>query len=250
MKIVFAIVMMFALNVVKAQDVSIILKEALNSERALKEDAALEKYKAALSIEPDNVIALVKSAELNASIGDRQEGNKEKKIYYASAREAAQRALALASDNVDALYVMALSSAKMSDVETDKQQLVGFIRDAKNYAEKALAINPNHAKANYVLGKWHFDLVQQSWAKKALAKTLLGGLPDSKIEDAFLYMEKCKLLDQYFVANYFELAKAYKYDNKPAKAIAILEKLAKLPNRTANDATIKAAGKKMLDGMM
>jgi hypothetical protein len=58
------------------------------------------------------------------------------------------------------------------------------------------------------------------------------------------------LLDQYFVANYLNLAKAYKHDNKPAKAIEVLQKLVKLPNRTAADASLKAEGKKMLDEMI
>ncbi len=121
------------------------------------------------------------------------------------------------------------------------------MKNIKTYADKALAIDPNHARANVALVRWHSDMVQLSWAKRAAAKTFFGGMPNATIEDAVKYMEKSRTLDQYYVLNYLELAKAYKFDNKPAKAIEVLTKLQRLPNRTADDVTYKAEGKKLLE---
>jgi tetratricopeptide (TPR) repeat protein len=81
-------------------------------------------------------------------------------------------------------------------------------------------------------------------------KAFFGGMEDAKIEDAIMYMEKARVLDQYYVINYLDLAKAYKYDNKPAKAIEVLQKMLKLPNRTADDANYKEEGKKLLEELL
>jgi FimV-like protein len=89
-------------------------------------------------------------------------------------------------------------------------------------------------------------MVNLSGFKKAAVKLFYGGLPDGKIESAIAYFEKCRNLDPYFMLNYLDLAKAYVQDNKPPKAIEVLQKLVKLPIRTADDAAYKEEGKKML----
>ena len=89
-------------------------------------------------------------------------------------------------------------------------------------------------------------MVKLSGFKKAAVKLFYGGLPDGTLENAILYMEKCKLYDPYFVLNYWDLAKAYQQDNKPTKTIEVLQKLVKLPLRTLDDAGYKSEGQKLL----
>ena len=161
----------------------------------------------------------------------------------------ADKALAADANSADANYVRALAASKLTETETENKKIVADIKDARTYVDKALGFNPNHAKANYLLGKWNFDMVAMQWAKRAALKTLFGGIANATIEDAEKYMEKARTLEQYFVVDYLELAKAYKFDNKPEKAIEVLNKLVKLPNRTADDAALKAEGKQMLSEM-
>ena len=61
--------------------------------------------------------------------------------------------------------------------------------------------------------------------------------------------EKSRVIDPYFALDYLDLAKVYQYDHQPGKALDILNKLVKLPNRTFDDAAIKEEGRKMLEGM-
>jgi tetratricopeptide (TPR) repeat protein len=164
-------------------------------------------------------------------------------LYFQSALAFAQRALAVNANSDDANYVMAMASGKLTDVESENKKVVAYVKDVKMYADKALALNPNHAKANYTLGKWHLEMVNLSGFKKAAVKLFYGGLPDGKIELAITYFEKCKTLDQYFMLNYLDLAKAYIQDDKPPKAIEVLKQLVKLPLRTADDAALKEEGK-------
>jgi hypothetical protein len=233
-----------------AQDVNVLLKEASNLEKQLKEPEALEKYKQAAAIDSTNVPTLVKCTELDCNIGARQTDKNAKTNYYTNAKEYAQKALAVDPNNSDANYAMALVSSRLTEIEPEKKEMTEDVRQTKAYADKALLINPNNAKANYIEGKWHYDVVTLSWAKKTAEKTLYGGLPKGNIDSAIFYMEKCRKLDQYYARNYLDLAKAYQYTKRPTNVLEVLNKLVKLPNRTADDPALKEEGQKMLDQMM
>ena len=233
-----------------AQDVNILLKEASNFEKQLKEPEALEKYKQAALLDSTNVATLVKCTELNCSIGARQTDKNAKTNFYTAAKMYAQKAIAIDPNNADANYAMALVASRMTEIEAEKKQATEYVRQIKIYADKALAINSNSAKANYIEGKWHYDMITLPFFKKAEAKTLYGGLQKGNMDSAIFYMEKCRKLDQYFVRNYFDLAKAYQYTKQPTNALEVLNKLVKLPNRTADDAALKEEGQKLLDQMM
>lgn len=243
-----AVMLLFSARVF-AQDAAVLLKEGQNLDRALKEDEAFEKYKQVLLLSADNVPSLIRCAELSAGIGGRQTDKKAKKTYYDMSRDYADKALAINANSADANYVRAVAAGKQTEVEAENKKIVANVKDIKVYADKALDINPNHGKANYVLGKWHYEMVSIGWAKKAALKVFFGGMPEATIEDAVKYMEKARTLEPYFVLDYLDLAKAYKYNNKPAKAIEVLNQLIKLPNRTADDASLKSEGKKMLSEM-
>ncbi|MCW3080175.1 hypothetical protein [Segetibacter sp.] len=234
---------------VVAQDATVLLKEASNLERSLKDEQALDKYKSVLSSDPANLQSLIRSSEISSAIGSRQVDKKAKQEFYERAKDYADKALAINPNSADANYVRAVAAGKLAEVESENKKLVGHMKDIKTYADKALSFAPNHGKANYVLGKWNFDMATFSWAKKAAIKVLFGAIPDASLENAYKYMEKCKTLEPYYVLNFLDLAKAYKYDNQPAKAIPVLNQLVKLPTRTPDDVALKAEGKKLLSEM-
>ena len=69
-----------------AQDINLLLKEASNLEKQLKEPEALEKYKQIAGTDTTNIAVLVKCAELNCSIGARQTDKNAKANYYKDAQ--------------------------------------------------------------------------------------------------------------------------------------------------------------------
>jgi tetratricopeptide (TPR) repeat protein len=172
-----------------------------------------------------------------------------KKDLFDAAKSLAEKALLIDSTNADANYARGLVAWRLSEVETENKKVVANIKEAKTYIDKALAINPNHGKANYLLGKWNFDLVNTAWTKKVAVKVLYGGIPEATLDNAFKYMELSRKNEPYYVQNFLDLAKAYKFDNNPSKAIEVLNQLVKLPTRTPDDAAMKAEGKKMLAEM-
>ncbi len=251
MKWLFSVCLSFFFFAAQSQDVNLLLKEADNLEKQQKEAEALEKYKLVLLNTPDNLKALVKAAEMNVSLGNRQPDKEKntKRLYYETALSFANRAFQTDSSKADAAYALAMASGKMTDVETENKKIVAYVKDVKYYADKALTISPDHARANYIMGKWHYEMATLSGIKKIAVKLFYGGLPDGDIEKAIAFMEKCKGLEPYFASNYLDLAKAYKEYRKPAQAIEVLNKLVKLPTRTTDDIAIKAEGNKLLESM-
>lgn len=249
MRLIFFLASLLSIQFLSAQDVDVLLKQALNYDREVKETEAIDKYKEVLTIAPANAKALYRLTELYAAIGSRQVKEKDRIPLFQVAADYAQQAFAADTSNADTYYLLSLVSWKKSTVEEKNKEEVTYLRNWKEYADKAISINPNHAKAHFLLGKWHFDMTKASVLKKAAAKTIFGGMAKWDIEIGIKIMEKVKTLDQYFVQNYYELAKAYEYNNQPTQEIETLNRLVKLPVRTGDDAAWKAEGKKMLEQM-
>jgi tetratricopeptide (TPR) repeat protein len=202
-----------------------------------------------VELDPSNLKALIKSAELNASIGGRQTDKNSRRLYFETSLAFAKKALDANPNNADANYVMGMAAGKMTDVESENKKIVAFVKDAKSYNEKALALNHKHPKATYSIGKWNYEMVNLSGIKKIAVKLFYGGLPNGDLDTAINYFEQCRILDPYFALNYLDLAKAYRDNHRPTQAIEILNKLAKLPIRTGDDVAIKAEGAKMLNNI-
>ncbi len=234
-------------NKLFSQDMKLLQQEAANFEKQLNEPEALNRYSKIAEMNPKDVSTLVKCTELNCSIGNRNSDKNAKTRYYMVAGDYARKAYNADSMSADANYAMALVAGKMTEVEDEKKKIVEYVNQSKIYDDKALALNPNHPKANYLMGKWNYEIVNLSWIKRAAVNTLYGGLQKGNIDSAIAYMEKSRRLDQYFVRNYLDLAKAYDYNNQPAKAIDVLNKLVKLPTRTADDEGLKTQAKQLLE---
>lgn len=249
----FAVIVCFFLCVkMFAQDNNLLLQQAKNLELKFDESGALEKYKAMLANDPSNVNALIKCAEFYCSIGDRQKDKKVKAIYFDSADAVAQKLTSLDMDkssSSDANYVMSLVAFKKTEVEDDSKKLIDEIKQMKTYADASLAADANNAKSNFINGMWHYNMIKSGWIKKSPIKSFCHCIPDTQLDSAAAYMEKCKAIDPYYALNYLELAKVYQDDNQPAKALDILNKLVRLPNRTFDDAAIKNEGMQMLSRM-
>ena len=232
-----------------AQESDELILQAQALEKKMDERGALAVYEKALIQNEKNESLLVKCVELNVSVGSRQFNLEQKTIYFEKAYSLAAKVLNYFPSSYKAYYVVALSAGKMTETDVDNKQIVEYVRQVKVYGDKALVLQPNDAKLNYILGKWHLKMVTLSWVQKAAVKALYGGLPKGSLDSAVLYMEKCRVLDKYFTPNYLDLAVAYNENREPAKAIAILNLLIKLPNRVYDDVVIKEAAKKLLQDL-
>ncbi|MBN9298327.1 MAG: hypothetical protein J0I41_15080 [Filimonas sp.] len=246
-KMIFLLLSSLLITVCHAQDVNVLLKEADNFDRQLKEPDAVEKYKAVLAIDAKNIKALVRLTEISCAIGGRVIDKKARKPFYDQAVVYAGQALAANENSAEANYAMALAASKELEVESENKKSAEDIRQWQQFSAKAIQIDPTYGKGNYLLGKWHLEMNNASWFKKAATKTLYGGMPAVSLDTAIVYLEKCRVQDPYFVANFLDLAKAYQAANRPPKSMEVLNKLVKLPTRLPDDVALKAEGKKMLE---
>lgn len=222
-----------------------LLVKADQYEKQLKEEDAYSTYKEILKAEPKHLKALTMCSELASRIGKRQADKAKSMDFYNAAKIYAQRALAVDSIDSEANCAMAIAMGRMALVSSGKEKVMN-VREIKRYADIALKTNPNNFKGWHILGKWNYEVSNLNGLEKAAIKLLYGGIPRASIDDAIKYYEKAKSIEPSFVLNLFELAKAYHKNKQDDKAIENINKLVKLPNKTAEDPWYKQEAKKML----
>lgn len=228
-----------------AQDLNVILNEAIQLEAAFKDKEALEKYLEVLRYQPNHLGALVKTSELYSKLGKHQPTKEMQKQFYTSAKTYAQKALQVNPNSSDANFVMAVAIGRVSLISPAEEKIKG-VKEIKSYAEKSIKLDPNSYKGYHVLGKWHYEVSNLSSLEKWLVKVAFGALPQSSLEDAIRNYEKSKQLNPAFLLNYLELAKCYRRQGKTATAKKYLETVLKLPSQMSDDEAIKREAQKLL----
>lgn len=223
---------------VAAQDVEALLAEGRKLEAEFKDAEALQKYIDIQKQFPTNLIALCKTSELFSLVGRRQSTTDKQKSYFKSARSYAQQALKINPSSAEANFVMAFAMGRMVIVSSGEEKIKA-VKEIKTYAEKCLQLDPNNFKAYHILGRWHYEVSDLSSLEKWLVKVMYGSLPPASLKDAIANYEKSRQLDPGLSVNYLELAKCYHRKDDDKKAIEYLNELLKLPNRMADDPTVK-----------
>lgn len=250
MKHFFALFMsLMFLQLIQGQDVNYLIKEGEQLEKDKKDPEALKKYQEALQLAPSDMTALYKCSELSSVVGNRQQDKKAKMEYFNAARVYAETALKQDPANADANFAMAMAMSQMTLISSGKEK-VEHVRDIKKYADLAIAADPKHYKALHLLGKWNMEVTSLNIAEKAALKLVYGGLPSASVGAAIDYFEQSRRSNPNFILNYLELAKAYKVNGQSDKAIEVLNRMLKLPPKTADDNDYKAEGKKLLESLL
>lgn len=244
--------MMFLLVILpfenNAQDLNVLLKDAQQLEASFKEAEALQKYLSVLKVQPNNLTALTKASELHSVLGKHQPTKDKQKEYYRNARAYALKALQVNANSPEANVVMALAMGRMALIAPGEEK-IRAVKDVKNYAEKAIQLDPNSYKGYHVLARWHYEVSDLTSLEKWLVKVTYEALPRASLDDAIRYYEKSRQLNPSFILNYYELARSYHRKGNNKKAIELLEAMQKLPNKIADDASIKTKGRKLLNDL-
>lgn len=227
-----------------AQDLVALQKEAERLELSNYE-AAYAKYQEILKIQPINLNAICKCSELCSTIGHRQTDKKLKIEYFKTARHFAEIALRLSPNSSEANFVMAIAMGRMALILSGKEKMEA-VNEIKKYAELSIKANPNNYKPYHILGRWHFEVSNLGAIEKAAARIFYGGLPPASLKEAIYNYEKSMSLNPEATVNYTELAKSYERNREKARAIALLNKLQTLPEKSQDDARVKAEGKRLL----
>lgn len=245
-KLVFLIIFLIFSGYAQSQSVEDLVKQGDLLEKQFKEEEAYQKFKEIIKQQPHHLYALTRCSELASRIGRRQPTKEKQMDFYTAAKIYAERALKVNSKDSEANVVMALAYARISLLKNGKEK-VAYVREIKTYSERAIASNPDNFKALFVIARWHYEVSNLSGVERAAVKVFFGGLQKNSLDSAIFFYERVKSLKPDFVLNYLELAKAYNKDNKKEKAKEILKYMLRLPNTAADDPTVKAEAKQLLE---
>lgn len=246
MKYAYSVLFCFCFLESVAQTEQSMVADAVQLEKSLREEAALEKLTYVLQKNPNHYYALWKASELCSRLGSKQPTKKDKMAYFIIGRKYAESAIKSCLKCADGYYALSVAMGKIALTAPNKDKIEA-VKGIKSNAEKALQFNPQHGRAWHVLGKWHYEVDGLNVVEKTAVKIMYGGLPAASIEQSITAYEKAKQLEPYFALNYLELAKAYKRAGKKAQAIATLQKLSTIPKQTSDDDRIKAEGQALLE---
>ena len=228
-----------------AQTEQSLATEAVALEKNLNEPAALEKWKQVARLNPANYVALCKSSELYSRLGIAQPSTKGKMSYYNSGKSFAEAAIKLKPAEAEGYYVLSVAMGRLALTGPNKDKIAA-VKAIKSNAEKAIRLNPSHGRAWHVLGKWHYEVSGLNFMERTAVKLFYGGFPEASIEASIQAYEKTQRLEPNFALNHLELAKAYHRAGQDAKAKALLQRLAAMPNKTGDDNRVKAEGKSLM----
>lgn len=228
-----------------AQEISAMIAEGDRLDRNLNEQAAFDKFKEVLSLQPVNVYALNKCSELCSRIGKRQKDPKQMSNYYSAAKTYAGLALKIQPANAESNCVMAIALGRISLNKSGKEKIAAA-KEIRRYVDVAIKNDPNNYKAWHVLGRWHFEMSSLNIFEKAAIRLLYGSPPKSSIEESIAAFEKAHQLEKNFVLNNYEMARAYYKAGQHKKAISLLNNMMQLTNTTEDDIDTKKEGRKLL----
>lgn len=246
-KFVLILLLSFVLpGYVLCQPVEELVKQGDLLEKQFKEEEAYQKFKEVIKQQPHHLYALTRCSELASRIGRRQATKEKQMDFYTAAKIYAERALKINPKDSEANIVMALAYARMSLLKSGKEK-VAFVREIKTYSELSLAYNPENFKAMFVLARWHYEVSNLSAIERAAIKVFFGGIQKNSLDSAIIYYERVRAMKPEFLLNYLELAKAYQKKDKTSKATELLKYMLRLPNTAADDPTVKAEARQLLE---
>lgn len=223
-----------------------IIEAAKAAEAHADVKTALELYRQADTLEPNNPVILQKiSKQISDSTEDIADPKQREKLTQ-DALAYSERALALAPHDPVCLLSLAVCYGKLT-ATADNATRVDYSRRVKRYAEEALAADPNYAWAHHILGKWNLEVAQLGGPTRVAARLLYGGLPPASSAEAIKHLEKAVELQPELPAHHVELGFAYLTVGDRTRALEQLRKGVALPTLEKHDESCKARARVMLE---
>lgn len=198
---------------------------------------ALEEYRRAIELEPDNYEALWKLARALIDVADalppKDPGTpaKQKKMYM-EAEEYARRAVKVNPNDTWGHFFLSAAMGKRALMLGKKEQ-IEMSRQVKAEIEKAIELDPNNDLAYHALGRWHRRMAEIGGVKRALGGLLYGDIPRGTFEESEKYFKKAIEIKPDYTNHYLELGRTYLGMGKKDLAIQAFEKCLECPVTTS-----------------
>jgi len=198
---------------------------------------ALEEYRKALELEPENYEALWKLARALIDVADALPAKdpttpaKQKKMY-SEAEDYARRAVKVNPNDTWGHFFLSAAMGKRALMLGKKEQ-IEMSRQVKAEIEKAIELDPSNDLAYHALGRWHRRMAEIGGVKRALGGLLYGDIPRGTFEESEKCFRKAIEIKPDYTNHYLELGRTYLAMGKKDLAIQAFEKCLECPITTS-----------------
>lgn len=206
-------------NALRAGDVEALLVAGAEAEKRFDPLSALEHYRSALALRPDDPFILQKMARQLSDAVFLQEADEGGRERVLEALGYARRATELDPTSAVNRLSLAILHGRLA-AYSDVAEKLEMARRIKQYAEEALELDPNYAWACHVLGRWHLEMAGIGAARRTFVAVFFGGLPPASRAEGVRLLERAVALEPGALAHRVELGIAYAQIGRHAEAEA------------------------------
>jgi len=216
------------------------------AEQTFDNQMALQRYQAAIALEPNNFEVLWRISRAYVDIGEHMPANtdeeKSKQLEtYQKALEFAEKAVVANSNGSMGYARRAIANGRIALFKGVWESL-DLVKKTKADCEKAIALDPNNASALYVLGRTHMKVCE----KPRIVRWPLG-LGWANLEESVKNYEKAISIRPDFIMYRIDCARAYIELDEYDKARAHLNAIATLPTLDEDDDRFRKEAKDLLE---
>ena len=185
-------------------------------------------YQDALAAAPGRFTVLHRLARVESMLAEDASGEDGRRLV-ASAVEHAREAVKTAPDSAAGHLELAVALGRQALKEGPKTQL-SLSREIKSEVDRALALDPSQGRAWHVRALWNRKLASLNFFERAVAKTVLGGVPrGATMENAVADLQKAVELEPAYVNHRLELGRTFMQLKRRDEARRELERAVALP---------------------
>lgn len=182
----------------------------------------------ALGASPGRFTVLHRLARVESMLAEDASGEEGRRLV-AAAVEHAREAVKTAPDSAAGHLELAVALGRQALKEGPKTQL-SLSREIKSEVDRTLALDPAQGRAWHVLALWNRKLASLNFIERAVAKTVLGGVPKgASMENAVADLQKAIELESAYVNHRLELGRTFMELKRPNDARRELERAVSLP---------------------
>ena len=215
-----------------------LVAKGLNLEQQLEPRAALEVFREAAAVRPNDAFIQQKIAQQLSDSAFLEKDPLVRNRLTNEALQHAQRAVELDPNSAVSRLSLSVLYGKLS-VESGVRTKIKYARLIRQNAETALELEPDYAWAWHVLGRWHVELSQLGMTRRAIVNLVFGGLPDASLEEGIRMLEEAVRLESDAVGHRVELGFAYQMAEQTEQARQCWEQALALPSTRIYDPAAK-----------
>ncbi|HUP20213.1 MAG TPA: tetratricopeptide repeat protein [Gemmatimonadota bacterium] len=200
----------------------------------MRTEAAIAAYREGLTEHPDHPELLWRTSRALGNLAEETPGESGDEVRHVEAVRLARRAVAADAGDARAQATLAAAVGKLA-LHRGGRRKVELAREVHETAARAIALDPADFGGFAVLGVWNREVATLNPILRALARTLLGGLPDASVGRSQALLERAVRIEPGAIPLRYELARTLVETGQEARARAELRRALELTPREGLD---------------